>query len=156
MGQGPSAGSTPRDHDGVLQCHREQIGMFTRVLGQLPTEDNSPPDKKKALEPLSTGPRFLGLFPTRTTVRWGIVLVGSCPDTVYKSSRFLLFMLQSHLYLKPSRKTTQGNFHEIECEVVTSWQLRGLRSRVYVAFTGSTWCLLEGCRVHPVTATYIL
>ena len=34
------------------------------------------------------------------------------------------------------------------------WQLG-----VYVAITGSTWpmwCLLKGCHVHPVTATYIL
>ena len=39
--------------------------------------------------------------------------------------------------------------------MATSWQLRGL----YMGVTGSTWLwahtwrLLEGCHVHPVTAT---
>ena len=36
------------------------------VLGQLPTKDNSPPDKNKA-QPLLTEATILGLFPTKTT-----------------------------------------------------------------------------------------
>ena len=70
------------------------------VRGQLPTKDNSPPDKNKA-QPLHTGttiprtiphqdnsplgPLYHGIKPLiRTnTCTVGIVLVGSCPDTLF-------------------------------------------------------------------------
>ena len=40
------------------------------------------------------------------------------------------------------------SFRKMECDVATSWQLRSLM------ITGSMWCLLEGCHVHPLTSTH--
>ena len=57
-----------------------------KVLGQLPTKDNSPPDTNKS-QPLPTRTTIpIGLFPTRTTprgkktlIRTNTCTVGNCP-----------------------------------------------------------------------------
>ena len=62
-------------------------------------------------------------------------------------------MQQSNIHIKvrPVR-ATHDNFHEIECDVVISWQLRGLRDcyRVYVTVTGSTWLLHDLCDCYRI------
>ena len=52
-------------------------------------------------------------------------------------------------------RAMQGSVCEMEWDVATVWQLRGLcgNYRVYVAVTQSRWRLLEGVHVHPVIAT---
>ena len=55
-------------------------------------------------------------------------------------------------------KAEWGNFCEIVCDVATLWQLWGQSGNygvyMYMAVTGSTWCLQERCKihVHPVAA----
>ena len=72
-----------------------QICLLAWVLGQLPTEDKSPPDKNKAQSlPTGTtiprtiphqdnsplGPQNKPTHQDQIPVWWGIVQVGSCPD----------------------------------------------------------------------------
>ena len=66
-----------------------------------------------------------------------------------------------------------GNYRVYVAVMGSTWQclhgvyvavtgLHGNDYWVYVAVLGlhgcygSTWCLLEGCHIHPITATYIL
>ena len=61
--------------------------------------------------------------------------------------------------MKPPRKTHVRRFLQNGVGrgyiVAVTERLYGNYAWVYVSITGSTWRLLEGCRVHPVTATYI-
>ena len=50
-------------------------------------------------------------------------------------------------------RATEDNLHEVDWDVATLWQLQDRCGNYWICVVvmGSTWYLLEGCYIHPVT-----